>query len=67
VTAPISFQKSRRQTRRRVKVLGKEFAETVYQPSYALGIVCPDETDQRALFDRLTQMLPDHEVKVLVI
>jgi len=68
VTAPFSLPKSgRRQPRRRVKVLGREYAETVYQPSYALGIACADEAEQRATFARLSKMLPNREIKVLVI
>jgi len=67
VTAPISFQKKARPARRRVRVLGKEFVETVYKPSYAIGILCRDEAEQQALFTRVAAVAPGHDIKVLVI
>jgi len=67
VTAPISFQKKARSPRRRVRALSKEFVETVYKPSYAIGILCRDEEEQRALFARVASVAPGHDIKVLVI
>lgn len=57
----------RRQPRRTVTVLGKRFVEENYRPSYAIGIMCSDEQEQRALHRRLSQLMPGKEIKVLVI
>lgn len=57
----------RRSSRRAVNVLGKSYLAAAYRPQFALGILCGDEGEQRALFDRLGREFPSHEIKVLVI
>lgn len=67
MAAPFHSAKTSRQPRRHVRACGREYVETPYRPSYALGIICADEADQAEQFRRLRAILPNHELKVLVI
>lgn len=58
---------SRRQKRRTVRALGKDYQAVGYKPQFALGIICRDESEQQDLHRRISQLLPGKEVKVLVI
>jgi hypothetical protein len=52
---------------RRVRVGRKEYRDVAYKAQFALGIICADEPEQQRLHRQLSQTLPGHEVKVLVI
>jgi len=68
MAAPFLLHKKRpRGLRRHAHACGRAYVETAYHPSYALGIVCRDESEQRKLFARLRKIVPEHEIKVLVI
>lgn len=69
MAAPFISPRKRRPrgVRRNAIACGKKYVETAYQPSYALGIVCGSEGEQRRLFSRLRKVAPNHEIKVLVI
>jgi hypothetical protein len=69
MAAPFIFPKKRlpRGSRRAVNVCGRRYVEAAYQPTYALGIVCAGEPEQRLLFARLRKLLPKHDIKVLAI
>jgi len=64
MSAPSSL---RRQKRRAVRALGKDYQAVGYKPQFALGILCRDEAEQQDLHRRLSKLLPGKEVKVLVI
>jgi hypothetical protein len=64
VSAPLS---SRRAPRRTVRVLGKEFKDSAYQPQFALGMLCASEREQIQIHRRLLRVLPGKDIKVLVI
>lgn len=46
---------------------GRIHKAAVYRPQFAIGILCRDEADQRALFGDLSKRLAGRELKVLVI
>lgn len=46
---------------------GRVHKGAVYRPQFAIGIMCRDEADQRALYGDLAARLAGREIKVLVI
>lgn len=67
MSAPtLSNKRKRHRPKRSVTVLGKTYPDVHYQPQFALGIMCEDESDQAKLHAHLTRSLK-REVKVLVI
>ena len=46
---------------------GRVHKGAIYKPQFAIGILCRDEQDQRALFNDLSARVGGREVKVLVI
>lgn len=46
---------------------GRVHKGAVYRPQFAIGIMCRDEADQRALYGRLRLRMSGREIKVLVI
>ena len=69
MAAPFISPRKRRPrgVRRHARACGRDYVEAAYQPSYALGIVCANESEQHALFTKLRKIVPDREIKVLVI
>lgn len=66
MSAPF-LSRSTRGRRRRVMRLGREYLDVAYTPKFALGLLCADERDQQRCFRRLSRLLPNREIKVLVI
>jgi hypothetical protein len=46
---------------------GRVHKGAIYRPQFAIGIMCRDEADQKALFGDLSRRLSGREIKVLVI
>ena len=46
---------------------GRIHKGAIYRPQFAIGIMCRDEADQRAMFSDLSARLSGREIKVLVI